>query len=124
MSMQQCAFAGLLWHSAYKRTKCCLSSCTFSSSHTTSQAAQAVAACVLGRRSAAWLTRGMLHAGFSQGATAAAILLADLARSRPELLPAFCILVRVGGLLILCLLRGDPRQGCLQARARCRVAAW
>ena len=36
----------------------------------------------------------MLHAGFSQGATAAAILLADLARSRPELLPAFCILVR------------------------------
>lgn len=34
-------------------------------------------------------------AGFSQGATAAAILLADLARSRPELLPAFAILVRL-----------------------------
>lgn len=41
------------------------------------------------------LTQDMLHAGFSQGATAAAILLADLARSRPELLPTFCILVRV-----------------------------
>ncbi|KAK9844194.1 hypothetical protein WJX81_007736 [Elliptochloris bilobata] len=31
--------------------------------------------------------------GFSQGATAASILLADLARSCPDLLPAFCILV-------------------------------
>ena len=61
------------------------------------------------QRSAGVAKNSLLHAGFSQGATAAAILLSDLARSRPELLPAFCILVRGAGLCDLLSLRVDEQ---------------
>jgi len=69
---------------------------------------------------------GARGAGFSQGATAAALLLAELAGSHPELQPAFCILVRARpsarprrrrAVAPLC-----PRAGCLTCAGLPRAA--
>jgi hypothetical protein len=44
----------------------------------------------------------VVDSGFSQGATATALLLAHLSRTRPELLPKFAILVRRFPFITLC----------------------